>query len=449
MSQPARRKSEEGGFALLLIFVLAACVGIYLFMQVPRSAFEAQRIKEQLLMERGYEYHRAVQLYFRKFKHYPQKIEDLEDTSNIRFLRRRYKDPMTGKDEWRILHMGPAGYLTDSLVEKPPQATDKDGKAKDGLGGTASPTGESSPTDTAQAGVPGQQQVSGALIHRPSDTSANAIGTANAQRIPNPNQPFDPNQPNDPFAQQAAGTPPFGASENPNPAVNPNQAANPSQPVNPNQPFDPNQPNNPNQSVNPVQANGNPMQPNPAGAPPFIPGQVSPLQQFPGAPNPAATMVAEGNTVQRAPAGQPATAAPNAALGMINQLLTTPRQPPAGATAGNTTLEMQGGIAGVASKDAEIGIMRYHDRKKYNEWEFVYDYKKDRTLGGGVPGAGQGTGTNPGNTPAAASQTQSGFGQSSFGQSSFGQSSFGQSAPSQSATPQTGTPGVSPATTSQ
>ena len=38
---------------------------------------------------------------------YPQNLDDLETTRNIRFLRRRYKDPMTGKDAWRLIHVGP------------------------------------------------------------------------------------------------------------------------------------------------------------------------------------------------------------------------------------------------------------------------------------------------------------------------------------------------------
>ncbi|MGH9667514.1 MAG: hypothetical protein ACRD9L_24085 [Bryobacteraceae bacterium] len=416
----SRRKSEQGGFALLLIFLLAACVGIFLYMQLPRSAFEAQRIKEQLLMERGYEYQRAVQLYFRKFKHYPQKIEDLENTSDIRFLRRRYKDPMTGKDEWRILHMGPAGYLTDSLVDKPP--TPNGEKAKDGLGGTSSPTGASAPdTAAAEQQIPGQgpQPVSGALIRRPSDTAASAIGTAGAQRPQNPNQPNDPNQPYDPnqaLAQQTAAASPYG-----------NQPYNSSQPYNPIQPTNANQPNNPNQPYN--------GRPTPPGMPPGVPGQFPSISQFPGAPGnaqPPATIGATqqpfGAQPQQPGAPQPGPgatpgASPNAAIGLINQLLTTPRQPPAGMNAGNTSLEMQGGIAGVASKDADIGIMRYHDRKKYNEWEFVYDYKKDRTLGAV---AGTGAPQAPPSGPGAGG-SQSGFGQSSFGQSSFGQSSTGQS----------------------
>ena len=47
------RKSEERGFAVLMVFVLAAVIAITLYMEMPRVAFEAQRTKEQLLIDRA------------------------------------------------------------------------------------------------------------------------------------------------------------------------------------------------------------------------------------------------------------------------------------------------------------------------------------------------------------------------------------------------------------
>ena len=47
--------------------------------------------------------------YYRKYgNHYPGSIEQLEKTNNIRFLRQKYVDPMTGKADWRIIHVGEA-----------------------------------------------------------------------------------------------------------------------------------------------------------------------------------------------------------------------------------------------------------------------------------------------------------------------------------------------------
>jgi hypothetical protein len=107
--------------------------------------------------------------------------------------------------------------------------------------------------------------------------------------------------------------------------------------------------------------------------------------------------------------------------------------------------QVGGGIAGVASQYTGPAIKIYNERKKYNEWEFVYDQAKDHGLagvqrGGGTPGtpAGQ-MGSMPGQQPGQQPGT-TGFGQSgnagatgAFGQSSsFGQSStFGQSTPQQ------------------
>ncbi len=36
--------------------------------------------------------------YYKKFGRYPTRLEDLENTNNQRYLRKRYKDPITGKD---------------------------------------------------------------------------------------------------------------------------------------------------------------------------------------------------------------------------------------------------------------------------------------------------------------------------------------------------------------
>ena len=110
-------RPKERGFALLLVFLMAAIVAINLYMEVPRLAFQAQRQKEQMLMERGEQYKRAIQLFVRKMSRYPATIEELESTNNIRFLRHRYTDPMTGKDKWRLIHTN-GGVLTDSIIQK-------------------------------------------------------------------------------------------------------------------------------------------------------------------------------------------------------------------------------------------------------------------------------------------------------------------------------------------
>jgi type II secretory pathway pseudopilin PulG len=86
---------ENGGaervrLRLLLVFVMAAAIAITLYIEVPRIAFESQRTREQMAIDRALQYKRAIQLFYRKYQTYPQTLDDLETTRNIRFLRRRY-----------------------------------------------------------------------------------------------------------------------------------------------------------------------------------------------------------------------------------------------------------------------------------------------------------------------------------------------------------------------
>ena len=44
---PRRRKSEEGGYALLFVLLVAAVIAISLYKEMPRVAFNTQRQKER------------------------------------------------------------------------------------------------------------------------------------------------------------------------------------------------------------------------------------------------------------------------------------------------------------------------------------------------------------------------------------------------------------------
>lgn len=91
-------------------------------------------------------------------------------------------------------------------------------------------------------------------------------------------------------------------------------------------------------------------------------------------------------------------------------------------------LTIGGGIAGVASKAESDSIKLYNDRQKYNEWEFVYDMKKDKRLQKQAGMSGQGLGAGPlGNMPGSVPpQQQQGFGQQPLGPQQPGQPPFGQ-----------------------
>ena len=91
---------------------------------------------------------------------------------------------------------------------------------------------------------------------------------------------------------------------------------------------------------------------------------------------------------------------------MINKILTTPRSGMNMSVPGVNGLQVGGGIAGFASTYEAPSIKVYNDRQKYNEWEFVYDMKKDKRLLGAAAGAAQSMQNNnplggqaPGTTP--------------------------------------------------
>jgi hypothetical protein len=405
------KRGDESGFALLLVFVMAAAISITLYMEVPRMAFESQRAKEQMAIDRGLQYKRAIQLFYRKYQLYPQTLDDLETSRNIRFLRRRYLDPLTGK-EWRLLHVGPAGQLTDSLVQPPaPLPGSTTGNSLNPAQGSSQTSAFSQGSNTSQAA---NQQAQAVDPNNPNDP--------NAQQAPDPLN-MAARRPSDRIIGRGAGAafaPPVPEPESEPAEQNPPPQPEPEQPQQPEpapvetgqQPTDPNAPDPTQEPENPAQPQPTPqpipglptgVQPpgQPNGQPPgqpvvqFPPGIAPPPGGTPGqpAPNTPATPFPQQGPQAGQPQipGQPATPAngapPQTAANLIQNLLTTPRQPPSslggGFTTGNT-----GGIAGVASTAEGKGIHVVNDHAKYKEWEFVYDLKKDKSIVGAA-GANQ------------------------------------------------------------
>jgi type II secretory pathway pseudopilin PulG len=81
----------------------------------PAIAFQVKRDREEELIHRGVQYSRAIKRYFKKFGRYPTRLEDLESTNQIRFLRKRYKDPITRKD-FKLLHPGDVQLTAGSQI---------------------------------------------------------------------------------------------------------------------------------------------------------------------------------------------------------------------------------------------------------------------------------------------------------------------------------------------
>lgn len=92
---------------LLAVIVMMTIVLITLAIAAPVVARNLRRDKEVESMHRAQQYVRAIRLYQRKFpKQYPGSMDALEKSNNVRFLRQKYIDPLTGQADWRLIHVG-------------------------------------------------------------------------------------------------------------------------------------------------------------------------------------------------------------------------------------------------------------------------------------------------------------------------------------------------------
>ena len=99
------RSRQQRGYILLTLMLFVALLAIGAAAVAPSIAFQIRRDREEELIHRGVQYSRAIRRYVKKNGGYPVRIEQLENTNNIRYLRKRYKDPITGQD-FKILHLG-------------------------------------------------------------------------------------------------------------------------------------------------------------------------------------------------------------------------------------------------------------------------------------------------------------------------------------------------------
>lgn len=188
-SRRKRSRCRESGYVLLTLVLMMALISIFAMTLVTDIKFDIRREREGEMIHRGVQYSRAIRGYYKKFGRYPTKIEDLESANNLRFLRKRYKDPVTGQD-FKLLHFGEVKLTFTGGIGGAPIA------GASTLNGTGTLTG----TATTQQGSP--------------FGSNNAFGS-------------NPANPNSPYGQNAQGANPQAASD---PSQTNGSQANPSQP---------------------------------------------------------------------------------------------------------------------------------------------------------------------------------------------------------------------------
>lgn len=177
-SRATRRGGRERGYVLLVFAIFSAILVIGAYRLLPKYVFEGQRIKEEELIFRGKQYQRAIQLFVRRFGRYPGTLEELEDTNQLRFIRKLYPDPMTEDGEWRLVHIGPDGVFYDSVhLTTPPGSR----------GGDSSPERQTDPfqlTARQPGGAPEEEEA------RQASSSPNPAQQPRASGVPQTGRVF-------------------------------------------------------------------------------------------------------------------------------------------------------------------------------------------------------------------------------------------------------------------
>jgi type II secretory pathway pseudopilin PulG len=131
-------RSRQDGYILIVLLLFLTLLAIGLTAVAPAIAQQGRREQEIELIHRGKQYARAIRLYYRKFGRYPVRLEELENTNRLRFLRKRYKDPMTLSGEWRLIHYGEAQLTPPNPSSVLPGATTPGAGATPGVAGLSS-----------------------------------------------------------------------------------------------------------------------------------------------------------------------------------------------------------------------------------------------------------------------------------------------------------------------
>ena len=156
-------KNSQRGYMLITLMLALAVITIALLTVLPEIGQQIRRDREEEMRHRGTAYMRAIQHFYKKFGRYPMRVEELENTNNLRFIRKRYKDPInrdaaTGQEkDFKLLHQ------TDITLNNGPLVGQIPGQSVPGQGGLQGQTG----LGGAQGGLGGLQGGLGGLGAQP------------------------------------------------------------------------------------------------------------------------------------------------------------------------------------------------------------------------------------------------------------------------------------------
>jgi len=173
-------RSGQSGYVLLAVMLAVTLILVAMSIELPRIAQQIKREKEEELVHRGKDYATAVKRFVHKNGgRYPLSVEQLEDTNHIRFLRKKYKDPMTGESDWKMVHPGEAQIN----IPTPKPGLSGPGGTNPGLFGTNPPT-NNPPAGTAQLNANAGGSTLGQPQQQPSSGGGN-LGSLTVSNIGN------------------------------------------------------------------------------------------------------------------------------------------------------------------------------------------------------------------------------------------------------------------------
>ena len=185
-------KQTDSGY-MLLVLMLAVAVLMITMMGVARNYRRSvQRDREVEMIHRGEQYARAVQRFYRKNGRYPVGIEQLENMNKIRYLRKRYKDPMSPDGAWKIVH--PMDVKLKSSVTQPTGTGSATGATTAGTAagsttsatqGSPDVTGASQGGDSTNTGTPGGGSTAGSSTGTDGGSTGSAFGNSGASGTSN------------------------------------------------------------------------------------------------------------------------------------------------------------------------------------------------------------------------------------------------------------------------
>jgi type II secretory pathway pseudopilin PulG len=148
---------------MLLFLMLAVAVLTITMLGVARNYRRSiVRDREVEMIHRGEQYERAVKRFYKKNGRYPASIEQLEDFNKVRYLRKRYKDPMSPDGAWQLVHITDLAKLKIGGLP--------------GMPGTGAGSGSANPSQ-ANAGSLSSSDSGGSGRSAPGDAAQGASGT--------------------------------------------------------------------------------------------------------------------------------------------------------------------------------------------------------------------------------------------------------------------------------